>query len=91
MKSKKSRRPSSYSKLTYIQKIARLNKRIRLGDVKQVAKETGYSPNQVSEVLNGNSYNELLVNKAWDIARNRMANAVKIYKLELDPSEAYSF
>lgn len=90
MKRKKSNRPVSYQKLTYVQKIARLNKRIRLGDVKTVAAETGYSPSQVSDALNGNTFNEFLVNKAWDLARNRMANAVKIYKLELDPSEAFS-
>lgn len=78
-----SNRPSTYQKLTYLQKVARLNRRIRLGDVKAVAEETGYSSTQVSDVLNGNSYNESLVNKAYDVARNRISNAVKIYKMEI--------
>jgi hypothetical protein len=78
-----SNRPSTYQKLTYLQKVARLNRRIRLGDVKFVAEETGYSSTQVSDVLNGNSYNETLVNKAYDVARGRISNAVKIYKMEI--------
>lgn len=78
-----SNRPSSYQKLTYLQKIARLNKRIRLGDVTAVAAETGYSTTQVSDVLNGNSINESLVNKAYDVARGRISNALKIYKMEI--------
>jgi hypothetical protein len=78
-----SNRPSTYQKLTYLQKVARLNRRIRLGDVKAVAEETGYSTTQVSDVLNGNSFNESLVNKAYDVARGRISNAVKIYKMEI--------
>lgn len=89
MKSKNSNRPSSYQKLSYSQKLARLNRRIRLGDVKNVAEQTGYSATQVSDVLNGNSFNETLINRAYDIARSRISNAVKIYKMQLDESAAF--
>lgn len=76
-----SNRPSSYQKLTYIQKVARVNRRLRQGDISAVAAETGYSTTHVSDVLNGNEFNESLVNRAWDIARNRISNAVKIQKM----------
>lgn len=89
MKKNSSNRPSSYQKLSYSQKLARLNRRIRLGDVKTVAAQTGYSTTQVSDVLNGNSFNETLVNRAYDIARNRISNAVKIYKMQLDETTSF--
>jgi hypothetical protein len=76
-----SNRPSSYQKLTYIQKVARINRRLRQGDISNVAEQTGYSSTHVSDVLNGNEFNDMLVNRAWDIARNRISNAVKIQKM----------
>ena len=76
-----SNRPSSYQKLTYIQKVARINRRLRQGDISNVAEQTGYSATHVSDVLNGNEFNDMLVNRAWDIARNRISNAIKIQKM----------
>lgn len=73
-----SNRPETYQKLSYIQKVARINRRFRTGDVSSIAEATGFSTTHVSDVLSGNYYNERLVNQAWDIARNRISNAVKL-------------
>jgi hypothetical protein len=81
--STKNNRPSTYQKLTYLQKVARVNRRLRQGDISFVAEQTGYSATHVCDVLNGNEFNESLVNRAWDIARNRISNAIKIQKLSV--------
>lgn len=77
----KSNRPSSYTKLTYIQKVSRINRRLRTGDISRIADETGYSTTHVSDVVSGKYFNDSIVNKAYDMTRSRVSNAVKLSKL----------
>jgi len=74
----KSNRPSSYAKLSYTQKVSRINRKLRTGDVVKVADITGFSPNYTSEVLSGKYFNERIVNEAYDVTRGRVSNAVKL-------------
>lgn len=74
----KSNRPSSYTKLTYIQKVSRINRKLRTGDVTTIAEATDYSTTHVSDVLSGKYFNDRIVNKAYDMTRNRVSNAVKL-------------
>lgn len=69
-----SNRPSSYKKLSYMQKIAIINSRRRIGDVTVVASRTGFGNSTVSEVLSGMYMNERIVNQAYDMTRKRKAN-----------------
>lgn len=75
-------RPSSYTKLSYIQKVSRINRKLRTGDVTKVAETTGFSPNYTSEVLSGKGFNTRIVNEAYDVTRGRMSNAVKLSTLD---------
>lgn len=77
-----SNRPSSYNKLSYIQKVSRINRKLRMGDVTKVAENTGFSPNYTSEVLSGKYFNDRIVNEAYDITRGRLSNTVKLSTLE---------
>jgi hypothetical protein len=77
-----SNRPTSYASLTYIQKVSRINRKLRRGDVVKVAEATGYSPNYTSEVLSGKGINMRIVNQAYDITRGRISNTVKLSSLE---------
>ena len=77
----KSNRPSSYTKLTYIQKVSRINRKLRTGDISKVANETGYSATHVSDVVSGKYFNDTIVNRIYDLTRNRVSNAVKLSKL----------
>jgi hypothetical protein len=77
----KSNRPSTYTKLTYIQKVSRINRRLRTGDISRIADETGYSTTHVSDVVSGKYFNDSIVNKAYDMTRSRVSNAVKLSKL----------
>jgi len=74
-------RPSSYAKLTYIQKSSRVNRKLRTGDISKIATETGYSTTHVSDVVSGKHFNTLIINKAYDMTRNRVSNAVKLNKM----------
>jgi hypothetical protein len=76
-----SNRPSSYQKLTYIQKVSRINRKLRMGDITLVANTTGYSTTHVSDVLSGKYINDRIVNEAYDATRGRMQNTTKIQKL----------
>ena len=76
-----SARPSTYTKLTYIQKAARVNRKLRTGDITRVAEATGYSVTHVSDVVSGRRFNEALLNKAYDMTRGRISNAVKLAKM----------
>ena len=78
----KTNRPSSYTKLSYIQKVSRINKKLRIGDVTRVAETTGFSPNYTSEVLSGKYFNDRIVNEAYDITRGRVSNAMKLSSLQ---------
>jgi len=71
-------RPSSYKKLSYIQKIASINARRRMGDVTKVAERTGFRTSTVSEVLSGLYMNSRIVNKAYDMSRGRKSNQILI-------------
>ena len=74
MKQKKQTR-GSYEKLSYTQKLSRINRRLRQGDVSEVSHRTDYSVTHVSDVLSGRYTNERIVNKAYDMTRNRKENA----------------
>jgi hypothetical protein len=77
-----SNRPTSYASLSYLQKVSRINRKLRRGDVVKVAEATGYSPNYTSEVLSGKGINMRIVNQAYDITRGRISNTVKLSSLE---------
>jgi hypothetical protein len=78
---KVSNRPTSYKKLTYIQKVSQINRKLRTGDITTIADSTGYSNTHVSDVLSGKQFNNRIVNEAYDYTRGRIANAAKIQKL----------
>ena len=67
-------RPASYKRMSYMQKIASINARRRVGDVATVAQRTGFGSSTVSEVLSGMYMNRRIVNKAYDMSRGRKAN-----------------
>ena len=71
-------RPSSYQKLTYLQKVSRINRKLRTGDITTVAQTTGFSTTHVSDVISGKYFNNRIVNEAYDMTRGRMSNAVKL-------------
>ena len=76
-----SNRPTSYTKLSYLQKVSRVNRRLRMGDVTKVANTTGYSTTHVSDVLSGKYENQRIVNEAYDMTRGRISNTVKLDRL----------
>lgn len=65
----------SYEKLSYIQKITRVNRKLRTGDVSRVAVETGFSATHVSDVLAGKYFNDRILNRAYDVTRGRKVNS----------------
>lgn len=67
-------RPSSYKKMSYMQKIASINAKRRMGDVKVISERTGFGMSTVSEVLSGMYMNKRIVNKAYDMSRGRKSN-----------------
>jgi hypothetical protein len=71
-------RPSSYAKLSYIQKATRINRKLRTGDISRVAEATGYSTTHVSDVVSGRRFNESILNRAYDMTRGRMSNTKKL-------------
>jgi hypothetical protein len=71
-------RPTTYQKLSYTQKISRINRKLRVGDITNVAASTGYSTTHVSDVISGKYLNERIVNEAYDVTRGRMSNAKKL-------------
>lgn len=73
-----SNRPSSYKKLSYSEKLVKINRKIRTGDVTKVAETTGYSTQYVSDVLLGKVENERILNEAYDSTRGRLENSKKI-------------
>jgi hypothetical protein len=75
-------RPSSYTKLSYIQKVSRVNRKLRLGDVTRVAETTGFSVTHVADVLTGKYFNDRIVNEAYDMTRGRKSNVYKLSSLE---------
>ena len=74
MTKNKSKVGMTYRKLPITAKIAVINSRKRMGDVAKVAERTGFSPNFVSEVLNGLHQNPRIVNRAFDMTRGRKTN-----------------
>lgn len=69
---------SSYNKLSYIQKVSIINRRLRLGDITNVSVATGYSATHVSDVVAGKYFNDRIINEAYDVTRGRISNAVKL-------------
>lgn len=76
-----SNRPTSYTKLTYIQKATRINRKLRTGDITRVAEATGYSTAHVSDVISGKYFNDGILNAAYDMTRGRISNATKLSRL----------
>jgi hypothetical protein len=74
-------RPSSYKKLTYMQKISLINRKLRVGDVTRISEETGYSVPHVYEVISGTYVNKWLVNLMYDRTRGRVSNYRRIESL----------
>jgi hypothetical protein len=58
----KSNRPSSYAKLSYTQKVSRINRKLRTGDITNVAETTGFSTTHVSDVISGRVSNAVKLN-----------------------------
>lgn len=81
-----SNRPSTYNKLSYIQKIARINRKLRVGDISDVAQSTDYSNTHVSDTLSGKYMNESIVNRAYVYTRGRISNANKLARTKLRTS-----
>jgi len=73
-----SARPSTYTKLTYIQKATRVNRKLRTGDITRVAEATGFSTTHVSDVVSGKYFNDVILNKAYDMTRGRISNAKRL-------------
>ena len=78
--SNSSNRPSTYNKLTYIQKVSRINRKLRVGDIASIAATTSYSTTHVSDVISGKQFNDKIVNEAYDVTRGRISNATKLTK-----------
>ena len=77
-KGAQSARPQAYTKLTYIQKAARVNRKLRTGDITRVSEATGYSTTHVSDVVSGKYFNDVILNKAYDMTRGRISNVKKL-------------
>jgi hypothetical protein len=75
-------RPSSYQKLTYIQKVSRINRNLRVGDISRIAESTGFSSTHVSDVASGRRFNERIVNSLYDLTRKRISNPQRIQSLQ---------
>jgi len=71
-------RPETYNKLTYLQKVSRINRKLRVGDITNVSNVTGYSTTHVSDVVAGKYINDRIVNEAYDVTRGRISNAEKL-------------
>jgi hypothetical protein len=78
MSTSNANRPSTYTKLSYIQKAARVNRKLRTGDITRVAEATGFSSTHVSDVVSGKYFNDTILNKAYDMTRGRMSNTKKL-------------
>ena len=76
-----SNRPSSYKKLTYLQKVSIVNRKLRIGDIAKIAEQTEYSSTHVSDVLSGRRFNNQILNEAYDTVRGRISNPQKIRTL----------
>ena len=63
-----------FKRLTPVQKLVVVNARLRRGDMAKVANITGYSPTTVGSVLEGNSFNDRILNAAYDMTRFRKKN-----------------
>lgn len=74
-------RPSSYQRLTYMQKVSRINRKLRVGDITRIAETTGFSSTHVSDVASGKYFNEQIVNSLYDLTRGRVSNTRRIQSL----------
>lgn len=69
-----SNRPKSYNTRTYIQKAVITNRRVRRGDVSKISESTGYSTAYISDVMTGKTFNNRIMNKAFNMVRGRKEN-----------------
>lgn len=68
----------TYNKLSYMQKVSRVNRKLRTGDVTNIATTTGFSTTHVSDVLSGKYFNAKILNEAFDTTRGRLSNVSKL-------------
>jgi hypothetical protein len=64
----------TYKKLTPVQKLVVVNARLRHGDMAKVAKITGFSSTMIKTVVEGRSFNDRILNTAYDMTRQRKKN-----------------
>jgi len=64
----------TYKKLTPVQKLVVVNARLRRGDMAKVSNITGFSSTTVRTVLEGRSFNDRILNVAYDMTRQRKKN-----------------
>jgi len=64
------------NKLSIANKIAKFNKVRKPGDMNYVANVTGYSYDMVTKTLRGERNNEVIVNTAYRLVKNRRASAL---------------
>ena len=76
-----SNRPLSYRKLTYLQKLSIVNRKLRIGDVTKIAKDLGCSVSSVSGVIRGEDKSKRVINNAYNMVRDRVPNPEKIKSL----------
>ena len=69
------RKGMTYAKLSQEQKRAVISMRKQRGDNQVIAKELGYTPTYVSQVVTGVHENSKIVNRMYDRVRSRKVTA----------------
>ena len=69
-------RPSSYTKKTYLEKVALINGTLIEGDVLRYAQLFGMSKPMVKAVIGGEKIDDRAVNQMYNLARNRKARVI---------------
>jgi hypothetical protein len=81
---KNSNRPSSYRKISYIQKIASINRKLRAGDIPKLAESGAGTASHITNVISGRVYNEKITNKFYHMTRGRKTNSKVLSKISSD-------
>lgn len=68
----------AYQKLNPVYKIVTYTEAKRRGDVSRIAEETGFTKAMVSMTLRGLRNNEMIVNKAYRLVKDRQTNLQKL-------------
>jgi hypothetical protein len=72
----------AFKHLNPIYKIVAFTEAKRRGDINTIAEMTGYSRQQVGNVLRGRRTNETIVNKAYRLVKDRQTNLQKLSAME---------